>query len=65
MKLKVEYEKCTKSGECYYNHPTLFKVGDDGFPVVLVSELTTDQLKAEAEQAADVCPEGAILIVEE
>ena len=65
MKVKVDYEKCTKSGECYYNHPTLFKVDSEGFPQILVEELSTDQLKLEAEQAVEVCPEQAISVVDE
>ena len=65
MKLEVNYEKCTKSGECYYNHPALFKADGDGLPRLVVDELTTDELKREAEQAVDVCPEQAIVLVEE
>ncbi len=62
MKVIVDLDKCIKAGECYYNHPTLFKVQKDGFPVVLVEELTTDELKAEAQAAVDVCPAQAISI---
>ena len=46
MKVKVDFRKCTKSGECYYNYPELFKVGEDGFPVVQVAELSTDESPA-------------------
>lgn len=63
-RLKVDYTKCTKSGECYYNHHTLFKRQPDGLPLLLVEELTTDSLRTEAEQAVEVCPEGAISIEE-
>ena len=62
MKVKVDFSKCTKSGECYYNHPDVFKVGEDGFPVVQVDEPSTDVERTEAREAADVCPTEAILI---
>ena len=60
-KLRVDLEKCIKAGECYYNHPTLFKVGKDGFPIVLIETLDTDALKEEGQAAADVCPAAAII----
>ena len=59
MKLKVDLDKCIKAGECYYNHPQLFKVGKDGFPTVLIEEPTGD-LAEEAQAAVDVCPSQAI-----
>ncbi len=61
MKVKVDFRKCTKSGECYYNYPELFKVGEDGFPVVQVAELSTENEIAEAQHAAEFCPTEAIL----
>lgn len=60
MKLKIDLDACYCSGECYYNHPKLFEMGEDGFPQILVAELTTDQEKLEAEQAIEVCPSAAI-----
>ena len=62
MQAKVDLKKCTKSGECYYNHPSLFKVDDEGFPVVQAEELDSDDLLLEAQQAAEVCPVDAITI---
>ena len=65
MRVVVNLEKCEKSGECYYNHPSLFKVDDDGFPVVQVETLDSEDLKQEASEAAAVCPVVAIEVVEE
>ena len=48
------------SGECCYNHPTLFAFGADDFPVVLVADPATPALQLAARQAAEVCPSGAI-----
>ena len=50
MKLTIDLDACYCSGECYYNHPSLFKMRDDGFPEIIVAEPATDQEKLEAEQ---------------
>ena len=60
MKVKIDKGKCFMSGECYYNHPELFKMDDDGFPVVLVDDVTDAALRRHAEEAAEVCPAVAI-----
>jgi ferredoxin len=65
LKLSIDTRRCFKSGECYYNHPSLLAVGDDGFPRSLVLEVLTDRQKREAEQAIEVCPSQAISLVEE
>lgn len=64
MKLKVDYKKCEKAGECYYNHTSLFDRIDNGFPKILVEDLITDAQRQEAEEAVEVCPTGAISIEE-
>lgn len=64
MKVKVDREKCFMSGECYYNHPELFKMGDDGFPIVLVDDITDDEMKRHADEAIQVCPAVAISLEE-
>ena len=60
MKIKIDKEKCLMSGECYYNHPELFKMDDDGAPVVLVDDVADAALRKHAEEAAEVCPAVAI-----
>ena len=60
MKVKIDFEKCYKSGECYYNHPELFKMGEDGYPVVLVDEIADEATRKHADQAIEVCPAVAI-----
>ena len=62
MRIELDAETCISSGECCYNHPALFRFGDDDVPVVLVGELTTDQQRVAAAQAAEVCPSGAITV---
>ena len=60
MKVRVDLQKCYKSGECYYNHPELFKMGEEGYPVVLVDELSNAEQQRHAEQAIEVCPAVAL-----
>lgn len=64
MRVKVDRERCYKSGECYYNHPELFEMGDEGYPVILIGELTDPATRRHAEEAAEVCPAMAISLVE-
>ncbi len=64
MKVRIDLDKCYLSGECYYNHPELFEMGEAGDPVVKVVEIGTADLELHARQAAEVCPAGAILIDE-
>lgn len=63
-KIRIDLDKCIKAGECYYNHPGLFKVGKDGFPTVLVENPKTPEELTEAQAAVDVCPAAAILLDE-
>lgn len=58
--LTIDFKKCIKAGECYYNHPDLFKAADSAFPTLLVSHPSTDREMREAREAAEVCPSGAI-----
>ena len=64
LELRIDTRRCFKSGECYYNHPGLLAVGEDGFPRALVPQISTDRQKREAEQAIEVCPSQAISLVE-
>ncbi|MEM9624024.1 MAG: ferredoxin [Pseudomonadota bacterium] len=62
MKVRVDRDKCYMSGECYYNHPELFAMDDDGYPRVLVEELNTATLQQHAQDAMEVCPAGALTL---
>ena len=59
MKILVDKEKCFMSGECYYNHPELFKMDSEGYPEVIKSPLTKELVK-HAEEAIEVCPAVAL-----
>ena len=63
MKVLIDREKCFKSGECYYNHPELFAMGEEGYPDIKVTDVTDDLLR-HAREAIDVCPAVAISLEE-
>ena len=64
MKVKIDLDKCHMSGECYYNHPELFKMGDAGYPSVhkklLVTDVSDDAVIRQVQEAIEVCPSVAI-----
>jgi ferredoxin len=60
VKVKIDLEKCYRSGECYYNHPELFEMGEDGVPVVRVDGVHDAELERHAREAMEVCPAVAI-----
>lgn len=64
MRLVIDYRKCRKAAQCSYLHPELFQADQAGAPVVLV-EHPGGELREAAEDAVELCPNGAILLTEE
>jgi ferredoxin len=64
MRLVIDYKKCLKSGQCSYLHPELIKADADGTPHVIIEQIGED-LRADAEDVVDLCPSGAIALVED
>ncbi|MEY2626290.1 MAG: 4Fe-4S single cluster domain [Actinomycetota bacterium] len=65
MRVRIDHEKCAMSGECVYNHPELFAFDDDDLPRVLVDVLVSDDHVKGARQAREVCPGGAIELLDD
>ncbi len=63
MRIEIDREKCLRSGQCMYMHPKLFEEGEDGYPIPFSGPVPAE-LKDEAEDAADICPSGAIKLIE-
>ena len=63
--LVVDPDRCVLSGECIYNHPAYFTWSEDDSTAVPSTPViaTADDLR-HAEQAAAVCPAGAISIID-
>jgi len=64
MRLVIDHRRCRKTGQCSYLHPELFKAGEYGSPIVLV-EHPGEELREAAEEAVELCPSGAIALVED
>lgn len=64
MRLVIDYKKCRRAGQCSYLHPELFKVDEGSNPMVII-ERPDDQLREAAEEAVDLCPNGAISLRED
>lgn len=60
MKVIVDMDKCQDHGQCVFAAPDVFQLNDEGH---LVYESEPDEsLRADVEDAADVCPLQAITV---
>ncbi|HWJ98783.1 MAG TPA: ferredoxin [Acidimicrobiales bacterium] len=62
MRIAFDREKCQGHGRCYALAPDLFDADDEGYAVVLEAGDLTEAQLADAQLAADNCPEYAISI---
>ncbi|MFG1948161.1 ferredoxin [Nonomuraea sp. NPDC048826] len=60
MRVVVDMNKCQDHGQCVFSAPEVFRMDDDG-RLVYVDE-PDESLRADVEDAADVCPLQAISI---
>ncbi len=60
-KVVVDRALCLKAGQCYYLQPGVFKADSQGWPDILIEHPEGADLEA-AEDAAEICPSGAITI---
>jgi ferredoxin len=65
VKVTVDYEVCVSSGTCMQVCPEVFEVRPDGFLYVLIEGTIPKKLEAKAIEAEDLCPTGAIELVDE
>lgn len=61
MKVIVDFNVCASTGSCMQTSPEVFEVRSDGYLYVLQEE-PSEELRASVEEAADLCPTGAITI---
>jgi ferredoxin len=61
MRILIEPDRCTGHGRCYSLVSTLFDSDEEGHAIVLVDQLTAEQVPL-AESAVMNCPEQAISI---
>jgi ferredoxin len=60
MKVAVDMNKCQDHGQCVFAAPDVFRLDDSGRLAYLSDP--GDALRADVEEAADVCPMQAIRI---
>ena len=61
MKVNVDFDVCASTGSCMQVCPEVFEVRSDGFLYVLQEE-PPEELRPKVEEAADLCPTGAITV---
>jgi ferredoxin len=61
IRVVVDRDLCQNHGQCVFAAPQVFELDDDGELVQLQDEVGED-LRANVEEAADVCPTQAITI---
>ena len=62
MKVKVDFDVCASTGACAQASPEVFELRSDGYLYVLQEE-PGEELRTKVEEAADLCPTGAITVV--
>jgi ferredoxin len=61
MKVSVNFDVCASTGACMQTAPEVFEVRSDGYLYILQEE-PGEELRTSVEEAADLCPTGAITI---
>lgn len=61
MKVNVNFDMCASTGACMQTAPEVFEVRSDGYLYILQEE-PGEELRTQVEEAADLCPTGAITI---
>lgn len=61
MKASVNKDACIGCGACTAVCPNVFELGDEGFAVVKVAEVSEED-KASATEAMEGCPTSAISV---
>jgi len=61
MRVVVDFDLCASTGSCAQICPEVFEVRSDGYLYILIEE-PGESLRDAVNQAADLCPTGAITI---
>lgn len=63
-KIVIDLDTCIRTGQCYYMHPSLIVAREDGYPQAINAQSVAGPDMQEAETLLDVCPVGAISLVD-
>jgi ferredoxin len=61
MRVAIDHEVCFRHQRCFAHCPEVFGIDDEGYGVVLVSEVAK-QLEDRVRECVERCPEEAISI---
>ena len=61
MRVIVDFDVCASTGSCMQICPEVFELRSDGYLYILQEE-PPESLRAQVEQAADMCPTAAITV---
>ena len=61
MRVVVDYDVCASTGSCMQVCPEVFEVRSDGYLYVLQEE-PPEELRTKVQEAAELCPTGAITV---
>jgi ferredoxin len=64
VKVTVDYDLCASTGGCMQICPEVFEVRSDGFLYLLIDGEIPEHLQSSVTEAADLCPTGAITLVD-
>ena len=62
--IRVDKDKCLGCGSCFATAPELFAIDIDGKARVILTETDDQALIDKAKMSKDMCPNGAIEILE-
>lgn len=64
-RVKIDRSKCAGHGRCYTVAPSVFEPDDEGFPVLVLTDLAEDSEHfTSLTEAVDNCPERALSLVD-
>ena len=63
MKVTVDYDLCASTGSCVQTCPEVFEIRSDGYLYLLMEEIPPE-LEQSAREAEELCPTGAIELVD-
>ncbi len=64
QKIVIDLDTCIRTGQCYYMHPKLVAMREDAYPQVINPQSVAEADMQEVETLLDVCPVGAISLVD-
>jgi ferredoxin len=62
LEIIVNFDICDAHGECVFEAPTIFDLGDNDEHVTVLQPVVGDELRKNAQRAMESCPVSAITL---